>query len=400
MKTKCLIIGVFGLIFLMLTNLTSCDDKQKQGSINGKPILTHQETVNQLNQLAYELAANEDWITSEVLNVLEKTALKLSAVQLNFDAPSELAKTDPSGSSAAEYYVTLEAFLPVNFANLNKSLSGSAYYIALDPDQFYREEDPNEELWASRTPLEIPAYYFDGDSPVPLEKQITLVQGVSPSDPVFFITLKQIMNEPLQKESATPGHYLAYYGLDLRYDTDDGNEEFEAYVATGTDPINSPFPSTTTHLFDGTGKYDASSTLRNYPDINYIESGAEWDVDTSQAICLKGLDGNMFRLTPIEDDAVPGTFARDNTAGTLSSFNIDYYKMDDGSVVLNVPTNYIVGQRTSKNDDRYASAGVTNINESNLTNRMGGQSFMQTDQYTGQNHLTNLNWKLGRKIIP
>lgn len=386
MKLKFLFCTVYVLAF------SGCDVDSRQ-VISGKPVLTQKETVTELNELARQLATDRSWVDANSIAILHKTALKLnSGTHIG-----SLYRLDDDGVTR-EYLITLETNGKNGIFTLGKVLDGNPYRIALDPDQFYLPKDPDEELWTSRPVLEIPSFlYIAGSEPV--YETILHGPGVTPEEPIFFITLRENYVSPSEKRAIIAGTYITYRGLDLRYDTDNNNEEFEAYLAIGSDPMNSPFLSSTTHMFDGEGKQDAAGESKTYPDIDYIESGNEWDVDSIDAICLRLLDGNIFRLTAIEDDQIVGKFVRPSAANSLNKFKIDYYDMADGRVTLNIESNFTVHQYNSDADDRLPSAGVTGINEYNLSQRIGNRPFMQTDEYTGQYHLTSLNWKLGKKVI-
>lgn len=386
---------LFILAFISLSFIR-CSESNIKDQFDENAVYSVQEATDILTKASYDLAANGSWINSETLPILERSALKLQKTATVSDIPQSIRIKTENGD-IIDYLVVIEPYRSAQ-TNLSKSLSGGTYYVALDPDQFYRPEDPDEELWTSRPPLEIPVYYYDGVSSTPVSTTITLNHGQSPSEPIFFITLRENQEGGMNKTAVVPGTYLAYYGLDLRYDTDDNNEEFEAYFANGIDPINNPFNPTTTHMFDGNARNDASGVLRNYPDIDYIEFGNEWDVPNGQEIAMWNFANGICRLSPIEDDAYVGQYARSGNPGSLSSINIDYYDLNDNYVKFNIRSNFQISQYSSKNDDRYRSAGITNITLDNVNLRIpSGSPYFQTDQAYGLK-LYNVNWKLGKVI--
>ncbi|MBL7959728.1 hypothetical protein JNL27_05745, partial [bacterium] len=312
--------NVFVFLTLFLVLLTSCEDKKENGTFNGKPVLTKEEAVKALNTLAFDLASDRNWTTLNNLEILQKTPIKANELPVKSATPMSFYLKD-SGDELTEYNVVIELNGPHNLEKLKKSSGNDVYRVALDPDQFYLPEDPSEEDWTSRPTLQLPTYYYAGDETNPVEETITFGSGITQAEPIFFVTLIETSDGTAHKSAVIPGAYLAFFGLDLRYDTDDGNEEFELFLSNGPNVLTNPFNPSTIHMFNGSASDDASGLTRNYPDINYIANG--WNVDTAQSIALRVFDGATFRLTPIEDDYSAGNYCRNGlNVGQTSDHNV------------------------------------------------------------------------------
>lgn len=173
---------LFILAFISLSFIR-CSESNIKDQFDENAVYSVQEATDILTQASYNLAVNGSWINSETLPILERSALKLQKTATVSDIPQSIRIKTENGD-IIDYLVVIEPYRSAQ-TNLSKSLSGGTYYVALDPDQFYRPEDPDEELWTSRPPLEIPVYYYDGVSSTSVSTTITLNHGQSPLNPSF-----------------------------------------------------------------------------------------------------------------------------------------------------------------------------------------------------------------------
>jgi hypothetical protein len=279
----------------------------------------------------------------------------------------------------------------------------------LDPDEFYVSEDIDAQR-ESGAPIAytIPAFRYVEGASAPVQVEIEISSQVTYDAPVFFLTLEESAEAgKLAKSAAHPstpqaGTYLVFIGAQLRSKMDDSNEEFELYLSDGQHTIDDPFLSTTENQFNLVQRNDASGRQRLYPDIEVTGTMQDFE-DPVEYIAINKLTPSLFRLVAIESD-YEGTGGKYNrTSGTSSTTGIDYFDMASANdqIHYDISSKFSVYYNKTLNDDRYVHSGVYNINDNNMSARLGGAPSLDTDDALPVgSKLSQINWRLGRVVYP
>lgn len=387
-------INVTALLCAAIAWLMACNDGQDMSDFPRQI-----QNVQSVEALAKDLAADHSWLTPEVVSILELRAVKLSEIpSIKSSVASRLEKISFNG---VDYEVIVER-QPVKGQRLSKTLdASSAYRVAMDPDRYYFPTDIEEEDIAELPPITFPTYYYDGSLSNPVEEDITLDIHTVLSEPLFLVTMREIIDDPnsLGKGMANPGIYFAFASLTLRKKCDESAEEFEMFFSDGGSETLDPFRSTSTWNFDGNQKPDAAGVNFRFPDVNTL------DIYTRDSIALRRIDGAgaplAWRIVAIEDDNVGIKHMRIDynqpPGNTINYKEITYYDMADNLIKANVTTKFNLWGYSTSNDDRYTASGVKNINLTNLDAQLHGNTYLDTDNNDSGVGLADINWRF-RKL--
>ncbi|NUM81225.1 hypothetical protein HUU42_10500, partial [bacterium] len=218
------------------------------------------------------------------------------------------------------------------------------------------------------------------------------------NEPLFYLVMKETADEPsgLGKALATPGIYITFISANLRKKNDSGNEEFEVGYSDGPNVTYDAFNATSALRFDGVSRLDAAGVTRLFPDINTATL-----YTAQQPIAMRKLDGigapSAWRLIATEDDAAVGEFYR--YSGEFNGYKpADYYDMADDYLKLNLNSKFNFhdfGSGSFDLDDIYTKTGIMNINEDNVSDRLGLYLFKDTDNNLSGIPLGDINWRFG-----
>lgn len=372
----------------LLVALSACDRGEH------RDFAQQESTVEYVRALARDLASDNAWLTDEVIQKLESRAVVLEEIpNVKGTSASKLSRLSSGGT---DYEVIAE--LHATTGSMGKKLSGSApYRVALDPDKYYFPEEIEEETLDELPEISVPTFYFDGQSATPREEVVTIGARTQLNEPLITLTVREEeeSGETLTKASAPiPGTYLGLASLTLKTKRDNSNEEFEMYFSNGHHVSNDPFLGRSAFKFNGNDYADAANVTKNFPDVN------TYQVYTNDGIALRALDGPSavykWRLIGIEDDNYAGKYARidyNDYPDHIVYTPIDYYDMEDGGIEASQNTAFRLDSYSTSNDDRYIKSGVMNIDLTNLTTRLAGQTYFDTGST-----LFDITWRF-RKVI-
>lgn len=394
--------------FLILTGLVlliSCEAKNPEMN----PDVRFITTKDALETIAKQLASDPNWVQEN------RATLANGVINLGDVKPS-LSKVYV-GNEINNVTIELLSTTKKHLTSFSKGNSNGSFRVALDPDCYYMPEEVENALENEITGLpaiEIPSFYYDGVSSEGALENFVVGVDEQYNEPVFLLnvaddesnaTLGKVSGNP---ESEISGTFLTLLGATLRYKWDEGNEEFEVYLSNGGHPTMSPYLSTTPNMFNDGSRFDASGRTRQFANIERVaDPNGGWKFTSmQQPVALKELTNTDFRLIAIESDAKSGNTdgyynrANDNP-GDIIDIAVDAYDMYDNYIKTDETHSFTVSANTSLNDDRYTKSAVRSINLDNLTTRLNGRAYMETDEAEGgPGELVHVNWRLSKITYP
>ncbi len=388
--------GLFLLTMIVVAGLyAGCEESGVEATTDKtlsaqKFIPTNDSLYREAVAIARRLSQYRTWITPQLVMNIPEAGIPITQIDPTLPPVVTWIKTQYD-SNGSPYFDTVTADVKLEILNpglLQLALIPTQNYgVIPDPDRFVGRDAiggyyqvVSEMSNGTATPITL---FHPNDNEATRSNAIDALEF-----PVFIVVFEQQSASPPSgpASKAAVGKYVVVNEIKLKTKQDNSNDEFELYVTEEGYNIN----STTSWKFDGGSRADAKGgSNKTFRDVN-----GKSTYTMASDIYLYNLTGVTVRMVAIEDDDDPGVIDRGSGTETKS---IKHYR---ASTNTNMSNDWIFNiTRVSffcDPDDYYSESGVDKINETNMTARLNGRTYFNTNE-SENTVLKDVEYKLGMK---